>query len=414
MKRGFICNHCLGRQFAQLTKGTTNEIRGKSIRDLFAFVADSGEDAKIDPVNLHVYEFRNSKIKVGKKTPICKICNNFFDKTEKLSADACRKISKLDYETFVVGTKISGELLRKEEAVWEEMGTDYCEPIKAEINREVGKLLEKETGKKADFENPDIVILIDTEKYEIEVHPNQIWIYGTYQKLVRGIPQTKWFCRVCHGGGCKHCNKKGKMYPTSVEEIVSKPLIKATNSSGTSFHGAGREDIDARCIAWRPFVIEIKNPVKRKFNLSKIQKEINKGKKVKAKLIKICNKETVRKIKSARLTKTYKIIVRFKKPITRKDIKKVVKIRGVISQRTPERVSHRRADIIRRRKVLSISGKMKSRKEAEFLIRTEAGMYVKELATGDNGRTEPSFAGILNNEASVRALDVMKIDKFKV
>ncbi|MFH0890237.1 MAG: tRNA pseudouridine(54/55) synthase Pus10 [Candidatus Aenigmatarchaeota archaeon] len=414
IEKGYICDNCLGRQFAQLTKGTTNAVRGKAIRDVFAFSADAENKTDIDIANIASYDFRNYKIPAREKKPVCKICGNFFITLPAIAENVAKKISKYEYKTLIVGTKVSGDLARREEELWEVFGTDCCEPIKAEINREIGKILEKKTGKKADFENPDIVVIIDTENKKIEIHPNQVWIYGLYQKLARGIPQTKWPCRSCHGKGCKHCNGKGKMYPTSVEEIIAKPLISAAEATGSSLHGAGREDIDARCLGWRPFVIEIENPVKRAINLREMEKKVNKDKRVKVKLIKFCNKDTARKIKAAKLAKTYKIVVGFKKQIGRDDIKKILKIKDLIKQRTPQRVSHRRADLVRERKILRITGRILSKKEAEFTIKTEAGMYVKELVSGDNGRTEPSFTGIAGKEAKVKTLDVVKIDNIKV
>ncbi|MBI3412614.1 MAG: tRNA pseudouridine(54/55) synthase Pus10 [Candidatus Aenigmarchaeota archaeon] len=414
MKNGYVCDHCLGRAFAQLTKGTTNAARGKAIRDVFAFSDDAGEKIDIDAVNLNDYVFRNAKNNAAKQKPTCKICGNLFDKLNDIMKKAMKKLFRFEYETFVVGTKVSGDIADREEVLWELIGTEYCEPVKAEINRELGKMIEKNTGKKADFENPDIVVLLDMDKNEIEIKPSQIWIYGLYQKLVRGIPQTKWPCRHCNGRGCKICKQKGKMYATSVEEIVAKPLIKTAKASGSSFHGSGREDINARCLGWRPFVMELQHPVKRKLRLKEMENAINKDRRVKVKLIKFCNKDTARKIKAAKLTKTYKIVVKFEKPVGKEDIKKIMGIKDLVKQRTPVRVAHRRADLIRERRILKLTGRITSRKEAEFVIKTEAGMYIKELVTGDDGRTEPSFTGVINNKAKVKALDVVEIEKIKV
>ena len=50
LREGTICDHCLGRQFAKLSTGTTNLERGRAIRlvlDMIACVGadDDGEDA---------------------------------------------------------------------------------------------------------------------------------------------------------------------------------------------------------------------------------------------------------------------------------------------------------------------------------------------------------------------------------
>jgi tRNA pseudouridine synthase 10 len=45
----------------------------------------------------------------------------------------------------------------------------------------------------------------------------------------------------------------------------------------------------------------------------------------------------------------------------------------------------------------------------ELEVRTEAGLYVKELITGDAGRTSPSVAEVLGVPAECVELDVTAI-----
>jgi len=42
-------------------------------------------------------------------------------------------------------------------------------------------------------------------------------------------------------------------------------------------------------------------------------------------------------------------------------------------------------------------------------VRGEAGLYIKELISGDSGRTRPSISELLKNECTCKELDVMKI-----
>ena len=53
-----------------------------------------------------------------------------------------------------MGTKVNGMLLENEEMLWELAGASYAEPLKAELNREVGKRIERETGEKAYYFYP--------------------------------------------------------------------------------------------------------------------------------------------------------------------------------------------------------------------------------------------------------------------
>jgi tRNA pseudouridine synthase 10 len=43
-------------------------------------------------------------------------------------------------------------------------------------------------------------------------------------------------------------------------------------------------------------------------------------------------------------------------------------------------------------------------------IHGEGGLYVKELVSSDEGRTQPSLAGELGVEATVTALDVLTVE----
>jgi len=81
----------------------------------------------------------------------------------------------------------------------------------------------------------------------------------------------------------------------------------------------------------------------------------------------------------------------------------------VILQQTPKRVLRRRADKLRKRKVLDIKYKILGKKKAEFIITTQAGLYVKELVTGDDSRTQPNISDIINNRVKKMELDVIKI-----
>ncbi len=396
-----VCNHCLGRQFGQLLSGYSNKERGKTIRILIAMAMDSGEKMQCDMNNFFGYKFRFNKDLVGKsqEKKKCSVCNEFFDNIDKFAEKIAKKLSKYDFNTFLVGTQLSADLLRREEELWESAGIDFCESLRAEINREVGKRLELLLSKKADPKGPDITVLLNLENNRVKLQVNPLYVFGYYQKLVRGIPQCKW--------------GTPRKYKTSVEQIIGKPLLAASSGADHKLHGAGREDINARCLAWRPFVMEIEKPQKRMIDLKKIEKQIS-GKKIKVKGLSISNLETVRKIKVAKPDKTYRVLVKLNKPVGKKELKRLKSLVGVINQRTPQRVLHRRADMLRKREVLSASWKQKDKKTLELTIKGSAGLYIKELISGDEGRTRPSVAEALGCKAVCKELDVIGIGKIKI
>jgi len=44
-----------------------------------------------------------------------------------------------------------------------------------------------------------------------------------------------------------------------------------------------------------------------------------------------------------------------------------------------------------------------------IFVTTEAGLYIKELISGDKGRTQPNLSELLQNECVCKELDVVKI-----
>lgn len=410
MKDSFICNSCLGRAFAGLLSGYSNEQRGKIIRQYVAFSIDSGEKIDVDFSNFYGIKFRNAKIK-SEKPKTCKLCKNFFlEKIDETAKDVIKKMKGIEFNTFLIGSIISDDLLKAEEELWNKIGIEHCEPIKSEINRELGKRIEKLTKKKFEAKNPDVTVIVDLNKNKIRTEIRSLYIFGKYKKLVRGIPQSKWVCLRCSGKGCTYCKGEGKLYPTSVQEIIEKPLLKATKSKKSKFSAHGREDIDARCLDYRPFVLEFIKPVKRKVDLKKMEKQINKSKKVKVKGLKIATKEMIRKLKLEKMDKTYLVVVEFKKTIEKKKLKELKSLtKEPILQKTPLRVVHRRADKYRKRLVKEISWRLLGKKKLQLKIKGETGLYIKELITGDEGRTKPNISETLGNEVKKISLDVIKI-----
>jgi tRNA pseudouridine synthase 10 len=82
---------------------------------------------------------------------------------------------------------------------------------------------------------------------------------------------------------------------------------------------------------------------------------------------------------------------------------------STIRQETPQRVLKRRADRVRPKRILELDATLVGPCELELRLLTEAGTYVKELVSGDGGRTEPSIAGFLGVPTTVAELDVVDV-----
>jgi len=374
----------------------TNAERGRIIRDVLGeFVSERQPATKLGKRPKASSKSSGGTAHPPKSQP-CEVCGSFFSNLQRWVDEAEEKLKAYEFKSFAVGTKPGADIVRREEALWEEIGIEHCEPFRSESNREFGKALWARIRKEVDEKNPDILVILDLGKGEVSLDIRSVYVAGSYKKLVRGIPQTKW-----------------DRYPVTVEDIIAKPFMKALKGKGHSLHAAGREDIDARCLDWRPFVLEIGQPVKRKASLTAMAAAINKTKKVEVRGLKSAGRQDVLAVKEMRHDKEYRLLVEFEGEPDKGRLKQLTKLIGVIEQQTPTRVMHRRADLLRKRHVKSLKWrkvKTKGKKDIyEIQIRGDAGLYAKEFVTGDDGRTKPSVAEFVGAPVKVLELDVVKI-----
>lgn len=393
MAGGTLCNHCLGRNFSKIVEGPDNKYRGEYVRQI------------LNEADCNVLTADS-----------CHICGNIFNNVENGLIDKIvDKINQenIEFSTFLVGCRVSPEILGKEEEIQESLELDV-ESIKKEINREIGKTLYFTLNKEVEFDNPNIVITVDFVNDDIDIQINPIFIEGRYRKLIRGIPQTKWPCGKCRGKGCPSCNYTGKQYPETVEELISPEAVELARGSSSKFHGAGREDIDVKMLGnGRPFVLEIKEPKTRDLDLEILEEKINAFAcgKVEVQDLKFVGKDRKGTIKcsSTDTYKVYRAIVELENDIN-EDQLDLLNSMEIINQRTPIRVSHRRADKIRTRKVRSTTTKPIDARKFEMIVECEGGLYIKELISGDEGRSKPSVSEILGIDARCIQLDVLEVN----
>lgn len=393
---GEICDHCLGRFFGKLSHGLSNDERGKALR---------------------IAHCLHENIPYAHPGP-CWICGDIFSKIGEWADRVIEATAGIEYESFIVGTRVPPVIAESEEIVWSDLSLSQAEPLKSEMNREVGKAVARKCGKAADPKQPDIVAILNLAEDCVEVQIRSLFIYGRYRKLERGIPQTHWFCRACQGKGCEKCNFTGKQYQDSVEELIGRPIIRLFSAGNAILHGSGREDIDARMVGTgRPFVMEVVAPRIRTADIAHVQHEINQAAegRVEVTLERWSTHKEVEIIKSTKGYKKYRILVEIDGPYSSDEVQSAIQsLKGAkINQRTPIRVAHRRADRVRERRVLDISMVGEDSGRVILEITGEAGLYIKELVSGDQGRTEPSLSGLLGRSARVCSLDVVEVQGYE-
>jgi len=387
---GPICDSCLGGAFGRLGRGWSNEERGRALRTVLGLDGVKGGEGR------------------------CWVCHDLFADVGVWAERALEKVGGVEFSTYLFAVKPTLRWQEAEAFFAERFGLEHAEPQKHAWNRSVGKAFESLVNRgTVDFNDPDVKFTIDLADGSISLYIASLFLYGRYQKLVRGIPQTHWPCRRCRGRGCATCGGTGKQYPESVEEIIAGPFVEAARASGAVLHGAGREDIDARMLGTgRPFVLELCEPRTRSIDLEALREAANAAAAGKVALGRISwsSRGAIARVKETLATKTYRAVVEFADDVSAETLEAALRaLLGDIAQRTPRRVAHRRADLVRTRRVHAASGAVCGVREAEIEFRTDGGLYVKELVSGDEGRTEPSLAGRLGMVAQVRELDVLDV-----
>ncbi|HII87332.1 MAG TPA: hypothetical protein HA268_05160 [Candidatus Poseidoniaceae archaeon] len=497
------CDHCLGR------------LGGKKRYE--QTIAESGTEIRASVIQRDSH-LENARTEI----PLCPFCENLYEEADLLADIIHDAIQPYEATRLQLGARIPKDQIAAEEELRKRLGAGGSDALKSGLVTEIARNLnDRLDGKKLVNDKPQILALIDVLTLTVELDIRAHYLYGRYQKLERGIPQTRWPCRACKGRGCEKCEGTGLQYKKSVQDLIGNPLLGLFQAKEHAFHGMGREDIDVRCLGQgRPFVIEMKEPKIRTVDLDAAMNSINELAEGSIKItgLRSSNRSEVVRVKDTPAEKSYTIRFRVmplseaehavltapvdlthvdvqdrggkgrknpkrrnrrgdrkndhKKPLpavievvegpseeelkalkkaelvekaealglsksgTKGDlierimnagppapvmfdlpeadfIKETIdKLAGVkLFQRTPERVAHRRADLIRKRTVFETSKPIIETMpdgvlEVEFTLRCESGTYVKETVHGDGGRTQPSLSSLIKAKCDVMWLDV--------
>ncbi|MEZ6189329.1 MAG: tRNA pseudouridine(54/55) synthase Pus10 [Planctomycetota bacterium] len=320
---------------------------------------------------------------------------------------ACERVApKLEFESFLIGVK-----------------GDLDEDAKRALKRDVGLALEQRwPERRVAFRRPDVVFIYDPAKDWVEPTVRSIYVYGRYRKLARNLTQTRttWRCPVCRNKtrarvDCAPCHGTGRRFPDSVEELLAGPLAQAYASREFALHGLGREDTDVQCLGrGRPFVLELKRPRKRTVDLAAVRAQLADELVGRVELpapLREVPGDLVPRLKGWVGDKAYRARCVATAPIELAQLGALQDlVETPIEQRTPARVSHRRVDKVRKRKVLSLA--LHAQPEPHVLVldlTCQSGTYVKELVSGDEGRTQPSLSELLGVPCTCEQLDVLDV-----
>lgn len=242
-----------------------------------------------------------------------------------------------------------------------------------------------------------------------------LYLESRYRKLVRGLPQTIFWCPSCKGDrrrrhDCERCEGFGKLTKTSVQELIGRRVLPAFQAKTGSFHGAGREDVDVLMLGrGRPFVYEVVGARKHDVDLQALRTEIVERAEGAIDLDDFVpvQRSRVAYWKQTMFDKVYRVEVIVE--AVPADVAAARAFVGPVAQRTPQRVAHRRADLERERAVRVLSLIPTEDRRLEMRVQCQHGTYVKEWVSGDEGRTKPSLSSLLGVASRCDLLDVEEV-----
>lgn len=400
-----LCAACVGRTFARLFPAESNEARGRQLRPDAPAPSES-----------------------------CPLCEGLAARFDALSAFALAASRGYEFDSFLVGSVLARQIRDRELAFYADLAVRHpdqrrepvegeapapafapAEFLKNELNRELGKRIERATGKRVEFQRPHLTFQVDTRFDHVTLQVAAVLVRARYRKHDRTLPQTRWPCRSCNGIGCRACDYKGKTYETSVEELIGGPFVAAADAVSATLHGMGREDIDARMLgSGRPFILEIRAPKKRCVDWATVGTRVAEASAGRVEVLEAAtaNPGDPARYKAADPDKTYRARCQAEAPIPDVNLIRVLQSfrETRLDQRTPERVAHRRADRIRNRRIHEVRLLAHEGDRFELEIRAESGTYIKEFVSGDEGRTKPSVSEAIGVKARVVELDVVDVD----
>ncbi|KAJ2850353.1 hypothetical protein IWW36_001970 [Coemansia brasiliensis] len=259
----------------------------------------------------------------------------------------------------------------------------------------------------ANFASPPPAVLQGVQLETVSFKRASLFIGGRYLKLERNISQTPFII----GGR--------RVAELSVAEIIGEPVKVLTRCDSYNLVGSGREDADVRMLGdGRPFYLECINPRfthLEQWQIHDIEHQLAlNSSPVQTRRLQLIQPEDTKIIKEGEENKTkhYCALVWFAKQLSAEKLEEINQIGQkelVLQQKTPIRVLHRRAPLVRPKKILSLKVVHIQERFYKASIESEAGTYIKEFVHGDLGRTTPSLAEMAGETADILELDVESV-----
>ncbi len=321
-----------------------------------------------------------------------------MDKIPSMAKGIVMAVRPYEFRTFSVGVSLPEGLQEREDEVRSTLKIMGRDTAKTQTARMAASFVSEALGKKVDKLRPDLTLLVDLGENRVSVASRSLFFYARYTKP-GGISQRREFCTNCSGTGCERCGNTGFGRAPSVERLVGKRLEALTGSDNMRFTWIGSEDKESLVTSpGRPFVVEVKNPVKRALpsgffaRFARGQVSVRQGRILPSKPLRLPS-------------------FRFKTRITARVSSKV----GNDALAELEKKFHpasvrfdRPYDRPTEKMVYEMSARQKGR-TLTLVARLDGGLPVKRLVSGE--LVSPSVSEVLKTEVSCRKFDICGVEE---
>ncbi|MEZ0289883.1 MAG: tRNA pseudouridine(54/55) synthase Pus10 [Sulfolobales archaeon] len=395
-----LCDRCLGRLFANLGKGLTNDVRGRSLKTVLLMnimYRDSSDRERL------LEELRSLALNAGEPftTTIerlfgesiarkkCYVCDDSIESIiNEYSERVASVLEKSGASRFLLGVRVPRTLLEREESIARELGIDSWESVKSELKREIGKRV-RDRGFKPDFEDPEIVLTIDLNTSSIVTTRPSIFYVLRVRKKERGYRIR----------GSKN----------SLESLLSERL-SILSPDYVKLYPTTRDSYRYRILENGVIaVLEIHSPKRGRVDLRELEKILKDLNPFEIEIISRGFRRDIHELNN-RLSKTvYRTLVESEREIDLSRASSIMNSETIlVTQSTPTRFLLKGALDKTRRGVVSIRD-LKRQEENRYVIVIVADkrLFVEEFIEGDNGRTSPSLSDLLGERLRVLEVNII-------
>ncbi len=362
-----LCDHCLGRMFAENLGVVSHKKLGRYIRD-----------------------------KLKKKQPkSCYICKNLMSNLD-LHVRKMIEISKeYQFSTFLIGAILQPSIHDRDDTIRSELKLRGITGIKSEVTREMGRSFSRRIRVKVDYQNPDVVFTVDFKKDYCEIKPKAILLQARYTKNIRGLPQKQRPCDQCDGKGCFVCDFHGIREFNSIEGKVAKFMIEKFGAQQAKITWIGSEDESSLVIGnGRPFFVKLVNPHKRHILLPK---------KIDLDGILMHGMRTITKIPSDPVRFHTKVAMEIE---AENEISSGL-FEDLVNLKEHQIVIYEGSGHKNKRSIYSIKLTRESGRSFKIMMESDGGIPLKRFVAGQE--VEPSISSILETNCKCKLFDFHKI-----